>query len=83
MYLAFQPLGLGLDKVLFDWNSVRSLTLVIFLAKLNNLEVFWGVDIGNAYLEAKAKENLYVVTGPEFKELEGHILVIYKALYMD
>ena len=22
MYLVFQPLGLGLDKVLFDWNSV-------------------------------------------------------------
>ena len=24
MYLVFQPLGLGLDKVLFDWNSVTS-----------------------------------------------------------
>ena len=23
MYLVFQPLGLGLDKVLFDWNSVK------------------------------------------------------------
>ena len=28
--------------------SIRSLRLVIFLAKLNNLEV-WGADIGNAY----------------------------------
>ena len=35
--------------------SIRSLRLVIFLAKLNNLEV-WGADIGNAYLEAKTKE---------------------------
>ena len=60
--------------------SIRSLRLVIFLAKLNNLEV-WGADIGNAYLEAKTKENLYIVAGPEFEELEGHILVIYKALY--
>ena len=60
--------------------STRSLRLVIFLAKLNNLEV-WGADIGNAYLEAKTKEKLYVVTGPEFEELEGRILVIYKALY--
>ena len=25
MYLVFQPLGLGLDKFLFDWNSVRYL----------------------------------------------------------
>ena len=60
--------------------SIRSLRLVIVLAKLNNLEV-WGADIGNAYLEAKTKEKLYVVAGPEFEELEGHILVIYKALY--
>ena len=60
--------------------SIRSLRLVIFLAKLNNLEVL-GADIGNAYLEAKTKEKLHVVAGPEFEELEGHILVIYKALY--
>ena len=60
--------------------SIRSLRLVIFLAKLNNLEV-WGADIGNAYLEAKTKEKLYIVAGTEFEELEGHILVIYKALY--
>ena len=54
---------------------MRSLRLVIFLAKLNNLEV-WGADKGDAYLEAKTKEKLYVVAGPEFD-----ILVIYKALY--
>ena len=60
--------------------SIRSLRLVIFLAKLNNLEV-WGADIGNAYLEAKTKEKLYIVAGPEVEELEGNILVIYKALY--
>ena len=60
--------------------SISSRTLVIFLAKLNNLEA-WGADISNAYLEAKTKEKLYIVAGPEFEELEGHILVIYKALY--
>ena len=60
--------------------SIRSHRLVIFLAKLNNLEV-WVADIGNAYLEAKTKETLYIVAGPEFEEVEGHILVIYKALY--
>ena len=34
----------------------------------------WGADIGNAYLEATTKEKLY-------EELQGHILVIHKALY--
>ena len=61
---------------------MRSLRLAIFLAKLNKLEV-WGADIGNAYLEAKTKEKLYVAAGPELEELEGHILVMYKAIYMD
>ena len=41
----------------------------------------WGADIGNAYLEATTKENLYIVAGPEFEELQGHILVIHKSLY--
>ena len=60
--------------------SLRSLTLVIFLAKLNKIDV-WGADIGNAYLEATTKEKLYIIGGPEFQETEGHILVIDKALY--
>ena len=41
----------------------------------------WGADIGNRYLEATTKEKLYIVPGSEFEELQGHILVIHKALY--
>ena len=37
-----------------------------------------GADIGNAYLEATTKEKLYIVAGPEFEELQEHILVIQK-----
>ena len=60
--------------------STRSLRLSIFLAKLNNMDV-WGADIGIAYLEPTTKEKIYIVAGPEFKELHGHMLVIHKALY--
>ena len=60
--------------------STRPLGLSIFLAKLNNMEV-WGADIGNAYLEAITKEKVYIVGGPEFEEVQTHILVIHKALY--
>ena len=60
--------------------SLRNLRLVIFLGKLNNLEL-WGTDIGNAYLEAFTDEKLYMVAGPEFQELEGYILIFLKALY--
>ena len=52
--------------------SLRNLRLVIFLCKLNHLDL-WGADIGNAYLEAFIDEKLYIVAGPEFQELEGYI----------
>ena len=54
--------------------------LAIFLGKLNNLDI-WGADIGNAYLEVFTDEKLYIVSGPEFEELEGYILIFLKALY--
>ena len=60
--------------------SLRNLRLVIFLGKLNNLDIE-GADIGNAYLEAFTDEKLYIVAGPEFQELEAYILIFLKALY--
>ena len=69
-----------LDSIYSEVVSKRSLRLSIFLAKLNIMKV-WGADIGNAYLEATTKENLYIVPGPEFEELQVHMLVIHKALY--
>ena len=60
--------------------SLRNLKLVIFLGKLNHLEL-WGADIRNAYLEAFTDEKLYIAAGPEFQELEGYILIFLKALY--
>ena len=60
--------------------SLRNLSLVIFLGKVNNLDIL-GADIGNAYPEAFTDEKLYTVACPEFEELEGYILVFLKTLY--
>ena len=60
--------------------SLRSLHIVVFLAELNDQQL-WGADIRNAYLEAKTKEKVYIIGGTGFGELEGHTLIIYKALY--
>ena len=60
--------------------SLRSLKMVVFLSQLNNLEI-WGADVGNAYLEAYTDEKLCIMAGPEFKELQGHLLIMVKALY--
>jgi Reverse transcriptase (RNA-dependent DNA polymerase) len=61
--------------------SLRGIRLVTFLSQLNKLELR-GTDIGNAYLEATSKEQLYIVSGSEFGELEGHTLVIHKAIWI-
>ena len=60
--------------------SLRSLRMVVFLSQLNDLAI-WGADVGNAYLEAYTDEKLCIIAGPEFKELQGHLLIMIKALY--
>ena len=56
--------------------------MITFLAELNALDL-WSTDIGNAYLESNTQEKVYIVAGKEFAcvGLEGHTLVIVKALY--
>jgi hypothetical protein len=49
-------------------NSVR---IAFMLASLNGLSLS-ATDIGNAYLNAEAREKVYTTAGPEFgAELEG------------
>ena len=60
--------------------SLRSLRMVVFLSQLNDLEI-WGADVGNAYLEAYTNPNLCIIAGPEFKELQGHLLIMIKTLH--
>ena len=68
------------DSVYSSVVSLRGLRLIIFLGELNGLDI-WATDVGNAYLESKTKEKVYIIGGPELGELEGHLLIISKALY--
>jgi Reverse transcriptase (RNA-dependent DNA polymerase) len=68
------------DNVYSGVVSLHGIRLVIFLAELNQLEI-WGAHVGNAYLEALTKEKVYIIGGPEFGDLAGHTLLIYKVLY--
>ena len=60
--------------------SLRGFRMLLFIAELNGLET-WATDIASAYLEAYTDEKVCIEAGPEFGELQGHILIIYKALY--
>ena len=53
--------------------------LVLFLAELNGLES-WGTGIGNSDLEAFTKEKVCIGSSPEFGTVEGHNLIILKAV---
>ena len=50
------------------------------IGELNGLQPMVG-NIGYAYLETYTKEKVYFIAGPEFGELQGHTLIIVKALY--
>ena len=69
-----------IDSVYSGVVSLRGLRLVLFLAELNGLDTY-ATDIGNAYQEAYTKEKVFFVAGKEFGELQGHLLIIEKALY--
>jgi hypothetical protein len=60
--------------------SLRSLRIALVAAELNGLDVMVG-DISSAYLEAYTQEKVCFIAGPEFGELQGHLLVIERALY--
>ncbi len=68
------------DSIYSGVVSLRSLRLVVFLGELNG-QATWGADVGNAYLESYTKERVYIIAGPEFGDLEGHTLLVDKALY--
>jgi Reverse transcriptase (RNA-dependent DNA polymerase) len=61
--------------------SRESVRIALMLATLNNLEIL-SADIGNAYLNARTKEKIYIICGPEFGEqFAGRIAIIVRALY--
>ena len=68
------------DSVYSGVVSLRGIRLILFLAELNQIPI-WGADIGNTYLEAMTKEKLYIIGGPEFGDMKGHVLIISRALY--
>jgi hypothetical protein len=75
--------GTPIDSVYSTVVSLKGVCFfVVFAAELNQLLV-WTTDVGNAYLESYTQEKEYFIAGPEFAPfgLEGHILLIVRALY--
>ena len=60
------------DSVYSGVVGLRSLCIISFLAELNGLELM-AADVGNAYLEARTKEKVCFIAGPEFGALANHL----------
>ena len=75
-----------------NWNALESdetysgvvgmdtVRMGFMLGELNNLKCC-AADVSSAYLHGLTREKVYFVAGPEFGELEGRILIIYKSIY--
>ena len=57
------PIDIPFDSVYSGVVSLRGLRIILFLAELNKLDK-WAPGIGNAYLEAKTSERVYIIAGP-------------------
>jgi hypothetical protein len=58
-----------------------SICFAFVLAALNDINLL-ATDIGNAHLNAPAREKVYTTAGPEVgPELEGKSILIVRALY--
>jgi len=58
-----------LDSIYSGILFLHGLHLLVFLAELNDLDV-WVTNIGNANLEAEKQEKVYIIDGPKFGELK-------------
>jgi len=50
--------------------SRDSVRIAFLIAALNDLEIL-GADVGNAYLNAESREEVYTTTGTEFGKYQG------------
>ena len=71
------PKGLSTRTTVVKRVSVRLLDLIV---DSQNLSVLTG-DIGNAFIQAHAKEKIYTNCGKEFGDKEGSIAIIVRVLY--
>ena len=60
--------------------SLRDFRMCLFIGELDGMTL-WATDIRNAYLKAITSEKICIRAGPEFGDLKGHWLNIYKALH--
>jgi Reverse transcriptase (RNA-dependent DNA polymerase) len=60
--------------------NLHTMRISITVGEMNGLKIMVGV-VSSAYLDAYTQERVCFIAGPEFGPLQGHLLVIDRALY--
>jgi hypothetical protein len=60
--------------------SGDSMQIAFLIAALNDIEIM-ACDIGNAYLIAPCREQVWFIVGPEFGSRQGTLVKVVRALY--
>ena len=60
--------------------SIYSIIIAFNLAALNNVDIR-ATKIGNAYLNAKCREKIWIVAGTEFGSEKGKVMLVVRAIY--
>jgi hypothetical protein len=66
------------DNTYYSVVYLQSLNIAIAAVELNSLGILIG-DFSSNYLEAYTQEKVCFISGPEFGQLEGDLLVIVSA----
>ena len=64
---------------IYNGNNKWKEAIDLEIEQIKEYQLF--TDVGNAYLQALTREKFYILGGPEFEELQGHVLFMCKALY--
>ena len=68
-------------SIAYSYVVVRdSIMLKFMLAALYDVDIL-AANVGNAYLNAPCRENIYCIAGPKFGSDEGKTAIIIRALY--
>ena len=68
------------EEKYFSVVCLDTIRCIFIVSVLMDLQVV-AADIGSAYIQAKTKEKVYTIAGPEFGKIEGQALIVDKALY--
>ena len=61
--------------------SIYSVCIGLTIAALNDLDI-WECDIGNAYLNAKCRERIWMKAGAKFRNEKGKVMIVIRAMYV-